>query len=360
MKQLQKFRESLSEMKSTLMLALMYQRLDTLVTTNKTVPLLTLDSIRRSDMKDGGHNGTVFEDNPPPYQAIEARSTQYASNAPSLEDCQIGSSNKGLGQGGIVAVSSRGSSGVTSLLTNEIMKNILKRSVELAIDDLVDSKTLKELLSRGHGSVTSFESACSGDFGSDHCSFQKVPTTLPTSPPRRSNSQTAEQPSNSSRPSRSQVCHKVSSYGSAFGCIWIRTSTIHADTAPEGTTGSFETLTSFIFYPATWLKRIGVQQGVEASMVKSARGWQFHLDTVRAVPETSPIFQLCQTGEIKAVELLIANGHGSVFDTSPKGWTPLHVSGFDRLIGHYLVFVNSFCRAQISLSYFTSLHRDSY
>ncbi|KAF2184162.1 hypothetical protein K469DRAFT_634344 [Zopfia rhizophila CBS 207.26] len=83
-------------------------------------------------------------------------------------------------------------------------------------------------------------------------------------------------------------------------------------------------MTSLIFYPATWIKRMGLDHGLEARMVNSKYGWQFNLNPIRAVPENSPIFDLCRAGQTNAVELLISKGHGSVLDTSLKGWSPLH------------------------------------
>jgi len=56
-------------------------------------------------------------------------------------------------------------------------------------------------------------------------------------------------------------------------------------------------------------------------------GWKFNATALRAVPENSLIFELCRQGNVQAVQLMLARGDASVKDTSPKGWTPLHVSG---------------------------------
>jgi len=44
------------------------------------------------------------------------------------------------------------------------------------------------------------------------------------------------------------------------------------------------------------------------------------------MPENSLLFDLCRTGDVQAVKLMLARGDASVKDTSPKVWTPLHVS----------------------------------
>ncbi|KAF3034602.1 hypothetical protein E8E12_004361 [Didymella heteroderae] len=47
--------------------------------------------------------------------------------------------------------------------------------------------------------------------------------------------------------------------------------------------------------------------------------------------EDSLIFDLCRTGQTRAVEALLEKGMASVVDTSPKGWKPLH---FAAAAGH--------------------------
>ena len=215
----------------------------------------------------------------------------------------------------------------STLMSNDVVKGILKHSVELAIEQLIDSGTVQELMSQAIGRVTAFESTLSGDYNSKVYNIDAAHRyrTRPF-PYQRTEAVNDDDAYPISRFSRSRVCHRTSSLGVAFGCIWVRTSTLHLEADSEAPKGGFQTVTSFIFYPATWLKRIGVKHGMEASMVNSKDGWQFHFNPLRAVPENSPIFDLCRTGQVKAVELLIQKGHGSVLDTSPKGWTPLHVS----------------------------------
>lgn len=213
----------------------------------------------------------------------------------------------------------------SALMPRDVMKKILQHSVEQAIEQLIDSGTVQDLMSRAITHVTKFEAASLGHYNPGGCDFG---TTRPAQPnaAELSSSEYGEDIPRTSRLFRSRVCHRVSAYGSAFGCVWVRTSTVHIGMHSSATSGDFETVTSFIFYPASWLKRVGVRSGVEVSMVNGHNGWQFQLSPVRAVPEGSQIFELCKSGQVKFVESLIATGHASVVDTSPKGWTPLHVS----------------------------------
>jgi hypothetical protein len=54
--------------------------------------------------------------------------------------------------------------------------------------------------------------------------------------------------------------------GVVLGSIWIRTSTLRAEEGSNATSGKLEVITSFIFYPASWLTRIGLRYGTEASL----------------------------------------------------------------------------------------------
>jgi hypothetical protein len=95
---------------------------------------------------------------------------------------------------------------------------------------------------------------------------------------------------------------------------------------------NLEVITSFILYPASWLINIGLRYGMEANLQYSpTTGWKFNITAVRAVPENSLIFELCRRGNVQAVQLMLTRGEASVKDVSPKGWTPLHVSGRELL-----------------------------
>lgn len=123
----------------------------------------------------------------------------------------------------------------------------------------------------------------------------------------------------------SQVHHRISATETLFGTVWLRTTTVRAGSCSKTSKGVYE-VNSFVYYPSWWLAKFGLNHGVEASLSSSTKGWQFAFNPVRAVPESSLIFDFCKTGNIEGVKRLIARGDASVRDASPKGWTPLHVS----------------------------------
>lgn len=126
---------------------------------------------------------------------------------------------------------------------------------------------------------------------------------------------------------RYRIRHHTSSFRTALGCVWIRTTTMYFASDSEKTAEKSQTVTSFIFYPTKGLQLMGVRNGLEAIVASAGRSWLFNcrLTVTRAVAEDSLIFDLCRTGQTQAVQTLLAKGLGSVVDTSPKGWKPLHV-----------------------------------
>lgn len=95
--------------------------------------------------------------------------------------------------------------------------------------------------------------------------------------------------------------------GVVLGSIWIRTSTLKAEGGSNASAGKLEVITSSIFYPASWLTRISLRYGTEASLKYSAStGWRFNVEAVRAMPENSLLFDLCQMGDVQAVKLMLA------------------------------------------------------
>jgi hypothetical protein len=127
-----------------------------------------------------------------------------------------------------------------------------------------------------------------------------------------------------------RVCHQASCFTMAFGCVWVRTTTIYHGDHIADTRGKSQSVTSFVFYPTRWAQRLGVRNGLEAIIASGSKSWLFNcrLTLTRAVPEDALIFDLCRTGQTQAVETILSKGIGSVVDTSPKGWKPLHVSIF--------------------------------
>jgi hypothetical protein len=123
-----------------------------------------------------------------------------------------------------------------------------------------------------------------------------------------------------------RVRHHASSFRTALGHAWVRTTTIYPANNP--TSGHSQTVTSFVFYPTAWLKCLGFQRGLEAIVSSAGQSWLFNcrITVTCALPEDSLIFELCRTGQTRAVQTLFDKGLASVVDTSPKGWKPLHVS----------------------------------
>jgi hypothetical protein len=131
---------------------------------------------------------------------------------------------------------------------------------------------------------------------------------------------------------RFRICHRELSFRTVFGCVWIRTSIICLPNEAVHAQKRSQCITSFAFYPARWIQQIGLPNGLEAIIASAAQSWVFNckLTVTRAVPEDSLIFDLCRSGQTRAVELLFSKGLASIRDTSPKGWKPLHVSDIAR------------------------------
>ena len=174
--------------------------------------------------------------------------------------------------------------------------------------------------------MTSFDTAYNGSYTSENYDVNKVfdsdekPSPIPKGGSK-------DVPRKGPRLSRSKVCHQRSLIGVVFSSIWIRTSILKVSGDSNITSGQLEVITSFIFHPASWLTRFGLRYGTEANLQWSpTAGWRFNVAAVRAVPENSLIFDMCRDGNVQAVQRMLTRGDASVKDTSPKGWTPLHVS----------------------------------
>jgi hypothetical protein len=127
---------------------------------------------------------------------------------------------------------------------------------------------------------------------------------------------------------RYQVHHQATSFRTALGCLWVRRTTISYADELTGKLKRSQTVTSIAFYPTKWLQLMGVRNGLEAVIASAGRSWLYNsrVTVTRAIQEDSLIFELCSAGETRAVQILLEKGQGSVVDTSPKGWKPLHVS----------------------------------
>jgi hypothetical protein len=225
-----------------------------------------------------------------------------------------------------------------AIVSSKPVQLFMRQAMHMAVDNLFASGTVEELMNTTLDRVTAFESISSGTCTEDGYNVK----------PGRPASKTGfggpdeedKHPSQGRRGSifsRARVCHQTSSMGVVLGSIWVRTSTLKIEDGPDSTGRKLEVITSFIFYPASWLSRFGLGYGTEASLNYSVEnGWKFNFVPIRAVPEKSLIFQLCQRGETQAVELMLAMGEASVKDTSPKGLSPLHVGYYLPRTSFYL------------------------
>jgi hypothetical protein len=125
-----------------------------------------------------------------------------------------------------------------------------------------------------------------------------------------------------------RVNHQASTYQTALGCLRVRKTTISRANEQTGDLETSQVVTSVVFYPNKHFQRLGIHNGLEAIIGSARRSWLYNcrVTVTRAVPESAIIFKLCLAGETRAVQMLLEDGQGSVVDTSPKGWKPIHVS----------------------------------
>jgi hypothetical protein len=226
----------------------------------------------------------------------------------------------------------------------EVAKNVLPGFDKLVPEKAMDSLKIKELMLHaiGQTAIATFESDSLEIFAQDGY-------TMDVSGALRSRTFVYSE--------NSQYCvrHHASSSRTAFGCVWIRTTIIYLPNETGNPHGRSQSVTSFVFYPTGWIQQLGVRNGLEAVIASAGRSWLFNcrLTVTRAVPEDSLIFELCRTGQTRAVETLLSKGLGSVVDTSPKGWKPLHVSNIEcwtRLDHHQVAILTNdlVCRCRRS------------
>ena len=184
----------------------------------------------------------------------------------------------------------------------------IERALVLAPSSFFDgslfAKTMKDIVQPHHS-----------DEATSTASYTKLSDDLNTAQPAPTHQQV----------DFGKVHHRISATETPFGTVWLRTSTVRAGSCSKSLKGVYA-VNSFVYYPSWWLTKLGLTHGVEASLSSSTKGWQFCLNPVRAVPDSSLIFDFCKMGNIDGVQRLLARGDATVRDASPKGWTPLHVS----------------------------------
>jgi hypothetical protein len=118
-----------------------------------------------------------------------------------------------------------------------------------------------------------------------------------------------------------------------FGTIISQTQSEKRSITIDGEISTqYETTTTFIFYPASWLIKIGFKYGIEATTTNSKTGWKYSISPVQAVQNDSLIFRFCESGNVDAVRELFKNKEASVVDVNSTGWRPLHVSNIIYII----------------------------
>ncbi|RYP57535.1 hypothetical protein DL770_010648 [Monosporascus sp. CRB-9-2] len=314
-KQVEEFRKQLSEVRSTLMLGLMYQNIQkpALCFTNEEVQVVRVYGSTTTGITSQLQNPVLSKTAPPPYLPTPQAET------PSL--------------GCVEQVN--GDTSISAIASSAIVQKFLQRSLHLAVDDLFASGTVQQLMDATLNQVTSFDTAYTGSYDADDYDIHKVPISESEKPQSKQSGCTTGAQATAKDPprlNRSRTCHQKSSIGVVLGSVWVRTSTLNVSGGSSISAGQFEVITSFIFYPASWLSRVGLRYGAEANLQWSpAAGWKFNVAMVRAVSEDSLIFDFCRDGNVKGVMRLLERGDASMKDTSPKGWTPLH---FAAAFGH--------------------------
>ncbi|KAH8883316.1 hypothetical protein GQ53DRAFT_846984 [Thozetella sp. PMI_491] len=322
-KQIQSFQAGLQGLKSTLMLGLACQNLQrpSLCFTNDDIQAVRVSTYSKQSpsnvreqiktpvlTKADQTNNAGDIDDPPPYTLAYKTALQT-----------------GL-------VSRRGSYSSDMIASSPRVQDFLNYSLHLAIDNLFKSGTIEQLMDESVNQMTSFDVTCRGSYGEDGSDIQNVDGLDEGRKNTRESGSNASRGGGSPALKRARVCHRTSSMGVLFGSIWVRTSTLKVEDDATAATGRAEVITSFMFYPSSWLGWFGVRFGTEANLKFSPEtGWKFNITPVRAVPENSLIFELCRLGDVPAIKLLLSRGDASVKDTSPEGWTPLH---FAASCGH--------------------------
>ncbi|KAK1753305.1 hypothetical protein QBC47DRAFT_404660 [Echria macrotheca] len=314
-KQVEKFRQGLSELKSSLTLALTYQNTiqpRVCVVTNETVETVQIQVSMGANAKG---NET---DTPEPQLTKVSREFESTTETKSTQYPNAFSSDM-PDTSGELQVPKDADASIIAIASNRAVQGFLQKALHLAVDDLVASGTMEQLMMSTMRQVSSFDTKYAGGYDTDSFDMHKVPSSSST--PRPTGANKPETP----RLARSKTCHQKTSMGVMFGSIWIRTSTLKAAEGSNASKGDLEVITSFIFYPACWLSKVGLRYGTEANLQWSATtGWRFNVTAIRAVPEDALIFDMCRDGDIKGVSKLLTRGDASLKDTSPKGWTPLH------------------------------------
>ena len=118
-----------------------------------------------------------------------------------------------------------------------------------------------------------------------------------------------------------------------FGNMTVRSTTFFKQSINDAEDDSWENLQvyehkmSIRIQPAWWLVKIGFNRGLQAAFSQATdQSLKFALNPFRLVPDDALIFDFCRTGNIDGVRRLLIRGDASARDTDSRGLTPLLVS----------------------------------
>jgi hypothetical protein len=79
-----------------------------------------------------------------------------------------------------------------------------------------------------------------------------------------------------------------------------------------------------IVYPKATGQFFGITRGMLLS-AQATSGWQYSIQTFRAVEESALVFEFCREGNLEGLKSLFRRGEASPWDRDPEGQTPLLV-----------------------------------
>jgi hypothetical protein len=85
-----------------------------------------------------------------------------------------------------------------------------------------------------------------------------------------------------------------------------------------------ETENVITVYPKATSRFFGITHGMLLS-AQATSGWQYSIQTFRAVEESALVFEFCREGNLDGLKSLFRRGEASPWDRGPEGQTPLLV-----------------------------------
>jgi hypothetical protein len=214
---------------------------------------------------------------------------------------------------------------LTPVMSVQSMQASMESALHVAVETFFDSATFAQLMHESIQRVTSVHHTYHSRY--DNTSALLDGSAAPMASGKEDTTSGADNGYFGSKHhlSRTRIGHRPFAMGTLFGNVWVRKSKFIEGGDSNGT---YYIVTSFIFYPSRWLTKMGLRHGMEANLskTKDSGRWKFKVSPIRAVPDNSLIFDLCRTGNLQGVQLLLNRLDASIRDTNSSGWTPLHVS----------------------------------